>query len=72
MAKQKKPEPRALTLEESGRLLRAWQLNEWALDKKATKKARKEQRWIIWQLLCGLTQREVDETEIDYVISGMN
>lgn len=61
-----------LTLEDAGALLRRWQLNEWALDKKMTKKARREQRQIVTILLTKLCGRYVADIEIDHVINSMN
>lgn len=62
----------SMTLEDAGKLLRRWQLNEWALDKKMTKKARKEQRQIVKELLTKLCRRYVADVEIDFVISSLN
>jgi hypothetical protein len=63
---------RALSAFDAGTLLRRFQLNEWALDKRITKKAKKEQRAIIKELLNHLCWREVDASEVDYVLSTMN
>jgi hypothetical protein len=62
----------SLTLEDAAKLLRRWQLNEWALDKKMTKKALKEQRQIVKELLTRLCRRDVEDVELDHVINGMN
>lgn len=71
----KRPVPantESLTLEDAGQLLRRWQLNEWALDRKMTKKALKEQRAIVKELLAKLCGRYVADVEIDHVIGGLN
>lgn len=62
----------SMTLEDAGQLLRRWQLNEWALEKKMTKKARKEQRQIVNELLTKLCRRYIADVEIDFVISSLN
>jgi len=61
-----------LTLEDAGKLLRRFQLNEWALDKRLTKKALKEQRQIITEMLERLTGRYVADIEIDHILNSMN
>lgn len=61
-----------MTVDDAAALLRRWQLNEWALDKKMTKKALKEQRAIVKELLERLCQRELSAAEIDLSISTMN
>lgn len=62
----------SMTLEDAGKLLRRWQLNEWALDKKMTKKALKEQRQIVKILLVKLCQRHVADAEIEYTLASLN
>jgi hypothetical protein len=62
----------SLTLEDAAKLLRRWQLNEWALDKKMTKKALKEQRQIVKELLTRLCRRDVADVELDHVIGSPN
>jgi hypothetical protein len=62
----------SMTLEDAGALLRRWQLNEWALDKKMTKKALREQRQIITILLTKLCQRYVADVEVDHILNSMN
>jgi hypothetical protein len=64
--------PKSYTLEEAARLLREWQINEWSLDRRITKTAKKEQRRIVERLVVGLTQREVADVELDFVLSSMN
>lgn len=61
-----------MTLEDAGALLRKWQLNEWALDRRMTKKAKREQQKIIKELLERLCRREVTGDELDHVLSSMN
>lgn len=63
---------RSLSLEGAAQLLRRWQLNEWALDKKMTKKALKEQRQIIKDLLTILCQRHVVSRDVDFVMGHLN
>jgi len=73
MKTQLRADLKPLTLEEAGRLLRQWQLNEWALEKKMTKRALREQRWIVWRLLTYLTRREViSGDELDHIMGSMN
>lgn len=61
-----------MTLEDVGALLRKWQLNEWALDRRMTKKALREQQKIIKELLQRLCHREVTSDELDHVLTSMN
>lgn len=46
-----------MELEEAGQLLHRFQQNEWDMERRDTKKARKEQREIIAELLSGLCCR---------------
>lgn len=62
----------AMDLHDAGALLRRFQLNEWAMDKRTTKKAHKEQQAIIKELLNHLCQREVGKIEVEWVLSSMN
>lgn len=64
--------PKTYTLEDAAQLLREWQLNEWAMDRRITKKAKREQRQIVERLLVGLTQREIAEAELEHALSSMN
>lgn len=72
MTKREQINSESMTLEDAGKLLRRWQLNEWALDKKMTKKALKEQRTIIAILLTKLCQRYIADVELDHVLNSMN
>lgn len=65
-------EIRALTATEAAQLLRRWQANEWALDRRATKKAHKEQRQIVAELLGYILRRKAEKAELDYVMSCLN
>lgn len=62
----------SMTLEDAAKLLRRWQLNEWALDKKMTKKALKEQRQIVKELTTRLYNHYIADIEIDHVIGSLN
>lgn len=62
----------SMTLEDAGKLLRRWQINEWALDKKVTKKALKEQRQITKTLLTKLCQRYIADVELDHILDSLN
>lgn len=61
-----------MTLSNAGALLRKWQLNEWALDRRMTKRAKREQQEIIKELLQRLCHREVTSDELDHILTSMN
>lgn len=61
-----------MDIDEVAILLREFQLVEWALDRRITKKAVKDQRRIVRQLLEAATGTKVDEEELDRVIGTMN
>lgn len=58
-----------MTADEAGKLLWRWQMNEWALDRRRTKKALKEQRQIVNEILNQLLWREAEQAELDYVMN---
>ena len=60
------------SIEDAARLLQRFQLAEWALDRRITKKAAKDQRRIVKELTEIIVGRKVDEEEVDRIIATMN
>lgn len=62
----------AMDLESAARLLNRWQLNEWSMDRRVTKKAKREQAGIIRELTERLCHRDITTDELDHVLNSMN
>jgi hypothetical protein len=60
------------TIEDAAQLLRRFQLAEWALDNRLTKKAAKDQWRIVKELTEIIVGRKVEDEEIDRIIATMN
>lgn len=65
-------EQQPMTLEDAATLLRRFQLNEWALDRRVTKKAQREQSAIVCELLERMCRREITKDELAHALDSMN
>ena len=61
-----------MALEDAAALLRRFQLNEWALDRRITKKAKREQAAIVCEFLERLCRREITKDELAHALDSMN
>lgn len=60
-----------MTLEDAGKMLREFQLNEWALDRRVTKTALRQQRQIVSEFLERLCRRDITSDELDHVLNSL-